>query len=168
MKKSGSIWVVFDSSAQYDAMSLNDVLLTGPDLNNSLGSPLDPKEKPSLWQRILNRCFTTSLSGNKIVTSYASFRSEIMILPRMLSSITWLCMSLGRVPVQQLPSTASDSLWGEENHTVTLRWGSLSAMTSMSVMSWSHSPLLQVRSVCYPEDPGHSRKLQPEGAQNCL
>lgn len=37
-KKPNQIWVVFDSS---EGVALNDVLLTGPDLNNSLlGVPL--------------------------------------------------------------------------------------------------------------------------------
>lgn len=40
-RKPGQIWVVFDSSTSHHDTSLNDVLLTGPDLNNSLlGVPM--------------------------------------------------------------------------------------------------------------------------------
>lgn len=35
-QKPSQIWVVFDSSAQYEGTSLNSVLLSGPNMNNSL------------------------------------------------------------------------------------------------------------------------------------
>ncbi|CAN2390320.1 RNA-mediated, partial [Pristimantis euphronides] len=45
-KKLRQICVVFDSSSQYKGISLNDVLLTGPDLNNTLIGVLRFRKEP--------------------------------------------------------------------------------------------------------------------------
>jgi len=59
-QKPDKIRVVFDSSAQFHNISLNDVLLTGPDLNNTLTGVLlrYRKEKIAMTADIEQMCFS--------------------------------------------------------------------------------------------------------------
>lgn len=61
-KKLKKFRVVFDSCAPYQGVSHNDVLLTGPDLNNTLLGVLlrYRKEADAFTADIYSKCFTVS------------------------------------------------------------------------------------------------------------
>lgn len=66
-QKPGQIRVVFDSSARHEGVSLNDVLLSGPDLNNTLlGVLMRFRKELIAITAIYSRCFTPSSSGKII------------------------------------------------------------------------------------------------------
>lgn len=69
-QKPDQIRVVFDSSAQYSGVSLNDVLLTGPDLNNSLLEVLLPfrKEKVAILAdiQLMFHCFLVNERSSQL------------------------------------------------------------------------------------------------------
>lgn len=85
-KKKNQLRLVFDSSAKYMDLSLNKVLMSGPDLNNSLlGVLMRFRREPvavssDIQQRI---CFTSSTSGKKTVTfcDSSGFRTMTLIYP---------------------------------------------------------------------------------------
>ena len=59
-RKPDKLRVVFDSSSKYGGISLNDLLLKGPDLTNSLIGVLLRFRKSKLhWPVTFNKCFTT-------------------------------------------------------------------------------------------------------------
>ncbi len=86
-RKPGQIRVVFDSSAQYEGVSLNDVLLSGPDLNNALLGVLTGR-RPSQSPRTYSKCSTLSWSERRTGTSCDSLG-----LRTMTSTITLLSIA---------------------------------------------------------------------------
>lgn len=68
-KKYSQIRVIFDSSAQHKDLSLNQLLLTGPDLNNSLIAILLSKKIAFS----VDKCSTVSRSSVRTVTFSGSF-----------------------------------------------------------------------------------------------
>ncbi|KAL6485054.1 hypothetical protein MHYP_G00070990 [Metynnis hypsauchen] len=96
-KKPEKIRIVFDSSAAYDGVSLNDVLITGPDLNNSLVGLLMRfrKEAVAITADVehMFHCFVVKedlrflwYQNNDMATDYGS-RS---VPAALLSGTTWL------------------------------------------------------------------------------
>ena len=80
-QKPGKIHVVFDSSARFEGVSLNEVLLQGPNLNNSLlGVLLRFRKEPVTITAILSRCCTAFSSKKNTDISCASCGSETTTL----------------------------------------------------------------------------------------
>lgn len=78
-QKRGQIRGVFDSSAQFQRLSLNSVLLSGPDLTNNLVHVL-----LRFRMETYNKCSTVSLSRKNTEISLDSCGMETMILTTVL------------------------------------------------------------------------------------
>lgn len=87
-QKPNQIRVVFDSSTQYSGVSLNDVFLTVPNLNNSLLGVLLRFRKRRLqsW-RTSSRCSIVSWCMKTTATSSGFCGTRTMISTRKLLSI---------------------------------------------------------------------------------
>jgi hypothetical protein len=79
-QKPDKIRVVFDCSARYRGTSLNDQLLQGPDLTNSLAGVLTRfREEPVAFMSDVESMFTKSVSDLATATRYDSCGGQMAI-----------------------------------------------------------------------------------------
>lgn len=134
-KKPNKIRVVFDSSAPHAGVSLNDVLLKGPDLNNGLLGLLMrfKKERVAITADIehMFHCFVVKEDDR----DYLHFRgTEIMILPVISWNIGCGSTSSGTVPPLPWPCMAYGEQFKGPRQTTAVTLGHWSSVSSTSTM----------------------------------
>lgn len=117
--KPGQIRAVFDSSAKHDGISINDVLSSGPDLNNMLlGVLIHFCKEPVTVAASIEQMFYCFKFVRNTTTTYVSSGLRTMTLPKVSQSTTWLFMFLAIVPLHLWPPIVLRiAVWqGEEEH----------------------------------------------------
>jgi len=90
-RKPEKIRVVFDCSSKFQGVSLNDCLMQGPDLTNSLvGVQTRFREDPVAFMEMWKQCFTKLQFPHISMTTFISYGGQMAISNPSYKSIKWL------------------------------------------------------------------------------
>lgn len=115
LQKPGQIRVVFNSSVKHKGISLSDILMSGPDLNNTLlGVLICFCREPIAVTADVQRCSTSSKSVKNIETFWCSYGMKTAIYKNLWKSFERQFMYWATVHYQHLSFTNSGELLGKQ------------------------------------------------------